>query len=107
MRSTGPLSSRHLARRSGFDIAGVRCSSRLDQQQVRLFSCDGTMLDASGNDVHLPGSECYGSISQFDIESALEDEKEVVRVIVLVPDEFALHLHDHDIAMVELGDGAR
>ena len=35
-----------------------------------------------------------------------QDEKEVVGIVMLVPDEFALHLHDHDVAGVELRDGA-
>src|ERR1700730_10682504 len=98
--------SRHLARRSGFGVAGVGRSGRLDQQQVRLVSCDGTVLDTFGYDEHLPRSKRHRSISQLDIEHALEDEKEVIGVVVLVPDKFSFHLHDHDVAIVEPGDGA-
>jgi len=64
------------------------------------------MLDAFRYDVHLARSKRYRSTSQLDIEHALEDEKEVIGVIVLVPDKFTLHFHDHDVAIVELGDGA-
>ena len=40
-------------------------------------------------------------------QGALEDEKEIVGVVVLVPDERALELGDHDVVAVVFGDRAR
>ena len=71
-----------------------------------FFERHGPMLNAFGNDVHFAGAKGDGLIPEFDIQLALEHEKEIIRVGVAVPDEFALGLHDHHIAVIVLGDGA-
>jgi hypothetical protein len=65
------------------------------------------VLDALGHDVHLPRLQRYGAVAHLNVEHAFQHEEEVVGVVVLVPDELALHLHDHDVMRVELRDGAR
>ena len=50
------------------------------------------MLDASRNDVHLAGFHGDVAILEFDCQDALMDEEQLVRVVVLVPDEFVPHL---------------
>ena len=95
----------YLARCGRPDVTGVRRAGRLDQQQVHLLLRDRAMFDALRYDVHLPRPKGDRSISQLNIEHAFQDEKKIIRVIVFVPDKFAIHFHDHDIAIVELGDG--
>ena len=60
------------------------------------------MLDALGYHVHLPRAERDGAIAKLNVQHAFQHEKEIVGVFVLVPDKFALHLHDHDVTIVEL-----
>src|SRR5205085_4589548 len=47
------------------------------------------------------------TISQLDREVAVEDEEEVVRVVVLVPDELSLNPDHRERAIVEVADDAR
>ena len=65
------------------------------------------MLDTSRHDEHLAGGKRHGAVAQLDIEDALKDEEEIVRIIVLVPDEFALELRNHDVVAVVGRHGAR
>jgi hypothetical protein len=65
------------------------------------------MLDALWHDVDLARPKGDRSISKLNVEHALQDEKEVIGVVVFVPNKFAFHFHDHDIAIIELGDRTR
>ena len=70
-----------------------------------FFVSDGAVFDAFGHDEHLAGVEGDGSVSELDVEAALEDEEEVVGVVVLVPDKFTFDFDDHDVGRIELGHG--
>jgi hypothetical protein len=56
---------------------------------MNLFSCNRAMLDALGHHVHLPRAERDGAIAKLNVQHAFQHEKEIVRVIVLVPNKFA------------------
>jgi hypothetical protein len=47
------------------------------------------------------------AVAKLDRRAPLEHQEEVVGLIVLVPDELALHLHDEDVVVVQLSDGLR
>ena len=96
-----------LARCRCLDITGVGCPGWLNQQQMHLFLRDGTMLDALRYNVHLPRPKGDRSISKLNVEHAPQDKKKVIGVVMFVPNKFAFHFHDHDIAIVELGDCTR
>lgn len=66
----------------------------------------GPMLNTFRNDIHFAGAEGDRLIPEFDIQLALEHEKEIVCIRVAVPDEFAFGFDDHHIAVIVLGDGA-
>jgi hypothetical protein len=40
-------------------------------------------------------------------ETSLQDEEEIVRIGVLMPNELAFYFHHHEVTIVELTDGAR
>jgi hypothetical protein len=65
------------------------------------------MLDATRDDEQLAGPECHDPIPQTQLKLALKDEEEVVGVVMLVPYEFPLDLHHHDVALVEPGHRPR
>ncbi len=74
---------------------------------MRFLARDRAMLDAVRHDEHLAGPERHGAVAQLDVERALQHEEEIVGVVVLVPDELALHLHDHHVVAVVGRHGAR
>src|SRR5215212_1442326 len=84
-------------------IAGVGRARGLDEQEVDLLPRHGTMLDTFGHHEQLARSQMDLAVAQLDREMALEHEEEVVRVVVLVPDELALDLDHHHVMSVELG----
>jgi hypothetical protein len=48
-----------------------------------------------------------GAVAQLNSNMPYENQKEVVGIVVLVPNEFALDLHNHEVMPVEATDNAR
>jgi hypothetical protein len=69
---------------------------------VDLLLGDRAVLDSLGHDEQLTRPEGDIAITQLDDQAALEHEKEVIGVVVLVPHELALRLDDHEDVAVEL-----
>jgi Protein of unknown function (DUF1326) len=73
---------------------------------VTILSGQAGVLHPLGNDEDLAGTERDVSVMHANSDTALEDEEEVVRIVVLMPDKLALHLGHHHIVTVELPDDA-
>src|SRR3982751_30228 len=91
-RSRGTRCSDDSTRLCGRRVASVWCAHGLDEQDVRLLVGNGSMFDTFRDDEHLTRTERHIAIAQLDDEAAFEDEKEIVRVVVLVPNELTLDL---------------
>jgi len=98
--------SDEVTRRGGCRIARIRCARWLDEKDVRLFFGDGAMQHALGNNEDFARTERDIAFVHADRDATFEDEKEVVRVVVLVPDELALDLNNHEIVTVELANNS-
>ena len=72
-----------------------------------LFLGHRPVLHSFGYHEHLARPQIDLAISQFNRQMALKHEKEVVRIVMLVPNELSLGLDDHDIVSVELRHGSR
>ena len=72
-------------------VAGVRRTLPLDQQEVRFFRGDRSMLDALGHNKKFARGERDHTVAQFDVDGAVEHEKEI----------------DHQIVAIEGADSAR
>jgi hypothetical protein len=88
-------------------VASVRRPARLDQEDVRLLIGDRAMFDATRDDEEVSLAELGVPIAELDRQPPLEDEKEIVRVRVRVPDELALDLPDLDLVVVVVADDSR
>src|SRR5690606_9183877 len=99
--------SNHLAGGGGGAVAGVGGAGGFDEEKGGFLFGDGLVLHAAGDDVEVAGAEGHVAFGHADGETAREDEKEVVRVLVVVGYELAEGLDDHDVVAVEGGDGAR
>src|SRR5262245_18285135 len=73
-----------------FFIARVRRAGRFDEQKMNLFIGDRTMIDPFRHDEKFARPEFYCLIAEFDFESPLQHQKEVVRVRMGMPHELAL-----------------
>src|SRR5215204_292741 len=58
------------------------------------------MFDAAWHDEQIALPQLHGAVAEFDLELALEHEKEIVGVRIAVPDELALDLDDLDLVAV-------
>ena len=74
---------------------------------MRFFFRHRAVLDAFRHHEHLARAQTHVAVAQADGDVAVQHHEEVVGVGVLVPDEFALHLHHHQVVPVELADHAR
>src|SRR3954452_14928799 len=88
-------------------ITGVRCAGGLDQQNVCLLLRPRTVLYAPRNYEELALSQLDIAIPKLDREPPLQDQKEVVGVVVGMPNELALRLDDGNLVVVHLADGFR
>ena len=64
------------------------------------------MLNALGHHIHLSWPKRDNSIPQMNIQHAFQDEKKIVRIVVLVPNKLPLYLDHHQVMPVELTDHA-
>ncbi len=96
----------HSPRRGCIGVAGIGCSLRLDQQDMGLIFGDGAVLDAFWDDEYFTWAEVDRTISQLNADASAENEEKIIRVVVLVPYEFAFEFDDHQVVTVELPDDA-
>jgi hypothetical protein len=88
-------------------VAGVDRPARLDQQYVCVLVGLGAVLHASRHNEQLSLTQLDVAVAQLDRQAPSKHEEEVVRVVVLVPDEFALHPHHHQLVVVQVAHDAR
>jgi hypothetical protein len=65
------------------------------------------VLGASGYDEHLAGPQADIAGTHPNRDSPAQHQKEIIGVVVFVPDELALDLDDHEVVTIELTDRAR
>ena len=65
------------------------------------------MLNPARNDEQFTGAEGDGAVAKIDLERAANDEKELVCVLVGVPDKLPVELRELDVLTVEFGDDLR
>jgi hypothetical protein len=65
------------------------------------------MFHTPSHHIHLPRAQRDRLVATLDIEGSFEHEEEVIRVVVLVPDEGTAQFGHHNVVAVELGDGPR
>jgi hypothetical protein len=66
-----------------------------------------SVLYALGHDEYFAWTDPNGAIPQLNCDVPKENQKEVVGIVVLVPDEFTLDLHNHEVMPIEATDNPR
>jgi len=74
---------------------------------MRLVFGHRTVLDSFGDDEQFTWTNGNITLAHADGDATFENEEEIIRVVVRVPDEFTLDLDDHEIVTVELAHDAR
>ena len=68
---------------------------------------DGSVFHAFGHHEYFAWPEPNGAVSQLNSDMPDENQKKIVGIVVLMPNEFALDLYDHEIVPVEAAYDAR
>lgn len=72
-----------------------------------LVFSDRSVLYALGHYKYFAWTKPNSAVSQLNSDMPNENQKEIVGIVVLVPNEFALDLHDHEVVAVEATDNSR
>lgn len=88
-------------------IPGVHYPGWLDEDCVNFAVCDRAVLNSSRDDEQLTGTECDGAITHLNIELALDDQEEFVRVGVRVPDKLTGEFDHLDLVVIQSSDDLR
>jgi hypothetical protein len=89
------------------DIPGIQSGFRLDEHDVHFLVGYGAMLYAARDDYEFPFTHYGFVVAKLHAQSSFEDEKQLVLVFMMVPDEFAFELHGLDVAVIHLAEDAR
>jgi len=65
------------------------------------------VFDALRHDEHFACRDMDRAVAKIDPQNAIEDDEGLVGVLVIVPDEIALELHDLELIVVHFGDDLR
>src|SRR5262249_19087665 len=89
------------------DISRVQSRFWLNQHDVDFLVRDGAMLYAARHDDEFTRADSLLAIAKFHSQRAMHHEKELVLVIVMMPDELALDFCNLYVRIVELANHAR
>jgi len=86
-------------------VTGVLGGDGFDEGDPAFMFGDGVVEDAARDDAEVAGGEGdVGLVFDLDTHAAFEDLEELVLMVMLVPDEFALEFGDFDVLVVDLAD---
>jgi hypothetical protein len=74
---------------------------------MSLILGNWSVLYALGHHEYFARTNAHGTVAQLNRNMPDENQKEIIGVIVFVPNKFALDLHDHEVVPVEATDDAR
>ena len=88
-------------------IARIRRSTGFNEKNMGLVLGDRPVLNALGHYEYFARTKSNSAVSQLNRDMPNENQEEIVRIVMLVPNEFALDLHDHEVVTVEAADNSR
>src|SRR5687768_18475027 len=74
---------------------------------MTLGFSDRLMLHPFGHYIHFTFVQRGYPISKMEIEMTLQDNEDIIRLRMVVPDELSLHFHDLEMIIVQLGNDLR
>ena len=69
--------------------------------------CDRPVLNALGHYEYFARTKPNSAVSQLNRDMPNENQEKIVRIVMLVPNEFALDFHHHEVVTVEATDNSR
>src|SRR5262249_12698120 len=88
-------------------VAGVEGAGWLEEEHLGFLIGDGSMLDTPRNDQELSCLEPNEPIAKLHAESTLHDEKQLILVLMMVPDKRSEEFHQFDMLAIEFASDFR
>src|SRR5688572_6474626 len=85
-------------------VARIERGGGLEEEDLHFLFRYGAVLDAAGHDQEFPFLQPDVAVPELHAETALHDHEELVLMLVVMPDEFALELRELHMLAVELAD---
>src|SRR6266566_7084946 len=94
------------------DVAGVKRGGGLEEHHPAFFFGNWAMLHAAGDDNELAFLDplvafAESFVAKLHAEAAFDHEKHFVLVVMMMPDEWRIELHEFDHLAVEFGGDVR
>lgn len=86
------------------DVSGVASGRRFEEQHVYFIVRSRSVLDTPRDDEEFTFGEGHDAVSKLDTECSTHDEKELVLVLMMMPDELALEFDKLHLLPVQLTD---
>ncbi len=83
------------------DIPGIERVGRLKYDDFRLLVSHSAMFDAPRHDEDFSLVQRHTAVPELHPHASLPDEKQLVLIVMMMPDEFPLELHELDLLAVE------
>src|SRR6266436_4388933 len=81
------------------DVSGIQSRFRFDEDDVNFLVGYGAVLHTAGDDYKFPFTHEGFVVAELHAQSSFDDEKQLILVFMMVPDEFAFQLHGFDVAV--------
>jgi hypothetical protein len=88
-------------------VAGIQSAAWLNQHQLDFVLCAGFMPCPFGHDEQFAGSDVDCSIGEIDAQLAIDYDKRLIRLWVVMPDKIALQFHDLELIVIHLRNNLR
>jgi hypothetical protein len=87
--------------------ASIRRSAGFNEKNMGLVLSDRPVLNALGHYKNFARTKPNSAVSQLNRDVPNENQEKIVRIVMFVPNEFPLDLHDHEVVTVEATDDSR
>src|ERR1700722_91620 len=88
-------------------MSGIEHAARLDQQQFYLLLGVRLVFDAPGDNEHFAGRQANRAVAEIDPQRTLDHKEGLIGVLVIMPNEIALQLHELELIVIHFRDNLR
>jgi len=90
-----------------FNVAGIACGGRLEQEALHFLISDRPVLDAMRHNQEFPRPQLHRPVAQFNAHRAANGKEELILPVMAMPDKFAAEFDKFHFLTVEFAHHPR
>jgi len=90
-----------------FNVAGIACSGRLEQEALHFLISDRPVLDAVRHNQEFPRPQLHCPVAQFNAHRAANGKEELILPVVAMPDKLAAEFDKFHFLTIEFAHNPR